>query len=90
MDSVLACIFTRGCLLPFPGLSQFRGASCESAAAIADTGGHQRLWLSEVVAAVHASDGGRLDGSCLEPQRDIVLPGAAVGTAADGLNNSAS
>jgi len=34
------------CLIP--SLSQFRGAPCESAAAIADTGSHQWLWLSEM------------------------------------------
>src|SRR5262245_58467820 len=68
-----------------PGLSQFRGAPCESAAAIADTGGHQRLWLSEIVAAVHTGDGSRLDGSRVVAQGGAVLPGTTMAPPADGL-----
>jgi hypothetical protein len=51
----------------------------------ADTSTHQRLWLSEVGAAVHTGDGGRLDGPRVVAQRSAVLPGAAVAPAADGL-----
>ena len=52
---------------------------------LADAGAHQRQGLGPVVAAVYASDGGGIDGSCVEPQRGIVLPGTAVASAADGL-----
>jgi len=38
------------------------------------------------VAAVHAGDGGRLDRSCLEPERGVAVQSAAVATVADGLN----
>ena len=69
----------------FPSLSQLGVAPRQSTPATAATGTHERQGLGPVVAAVYASDGGRLDGSCLEPQRSIVFPGAAVASAADGL-----
>ena len=40
---------------------------------------------AKVVAAVHPSDGGGIDGSCVDAPRGIVLQGAAVASAADGL-----
>ena len=49
------------------------------------TRSHQRQWLGQGVAAVYTGDGGRIDGSCLVAQRGVVLPGAAVAPAADGL-----
>jgi len=72
-----------------PGLSQFRGAPCASAAAIADTGSHQWPWLSQAVAAVHPGDVRRRDGSRLVAHRGAVVPGTTVAPAADGLKQDA-
>src|SRR5436853_5155756 len=52
----------------------------------ADARSHQRSWLDQGVAAVHAGDGGKLDRSYLEPERGVAVQSAAVATAADGLN----
>jgi hypothetical protein len=41
------------------------------------------------VAALYASDGGRIDRSRLVAQRGVALSGAAVATAADGLRKAA-
>ena len=70
-------------------LSQFRGTPCESAAAIADTGSHQRPGLSEGVATMYTSDGSGIDRSCMVAQRGGVLPGAAVAPGTDGLKQVA-
>ena len=47
-------------------------------------------WLRQGVAALFASDGGRIDRSCLVAQRGVVLSGAAVAPATDGLSNGTS
>ena len=74
---------------PDATLEEDGGAPCESAAAIADTGSHQRLWLSESVAAVHTGDGGRCDGSRVVAQGGVVLPGTTMALGADRLKEDA-
>jgi hypothetical protein len=44
----------------------------------ADTRSHPRHGLGQVVAAMHAGDGGGIDGSRLVTQRSAALPGAAL------------
>src|SRR5215813_13910126 len=46
---------------------------------------NQRQWLGAVVAAVHPSDGGGIDGPCVVAERGVVLPGTAVASGTDGL-----
>ena len=48
-------------LAVFPRLPQFRAAPCEPAPAPPDSRTHQAHGLSQGVAAVYASDGGRID-----------------------------
>src|SRR5215471_10969343 len=68
--------------------SQLRGASRQSAPAVAAPRSHPRLWLGENVAAVHPSDGGRMDGSRVVAQRSAPLPGAAVAASSSAVTRS--
>ena len=61
----------------------------EFAPAVAGPRSHQRPWLSQGVAAVYTSDGGGIDGSCLDTARSADVPRAAVAPAADGLKQDA-
>ena len=73
---------------PVSGLSQLRVASRQSAPAGAAPRSYQRLWLGEKVAAVHTSDGGRVDGSHVVAQRSAPLPGAAVAASSSAITRS--
>jgi hypothetical protein len=72
-----------------PGLAPWRGAPGAAAAAMADTGSHQRRWRSAMVAAVHPGDGHRRDGSRGVAQGGAVLPGPTMAPGADSLKAEA-
>src|SRR5919197_103697 len=46
----------------------------------------QWQWLGHGVAALYASNGSRVDRSCLEPERGLAVSGAAVATASGGVS----
>jgi hypothetical protein len=47
---------------------------------------HQWDGLREAMAPLYASDGSRVDRSCLEPERGRAVSGAAVATASGGVS----
>jgi hypothetical protein len=71
-----------------PRLRQFLPPSCEFAPAPVGSRSHQWPWLGQGVAAVHAGDGGWMNGSRLVVERSVALPGATVATAASGVSGS--
>ena len=69
-------------------LSQLLSASCQLTPAVAAAGAHQRHGLREALAPLYASDGGRVDRSCLDPERGLAVSGAAMAPASGGMSSA--
>src|SRR5262245_8546510 len=70
-----------------PSVSQLCLTLCEPVPSAG--GGNPYEWngIGQGVATVYASDGSRIDGPCVVAHRGAVLPGTAVASAADSMNN---
>src|SRR5262249_8583674 len=61
-------------------------AACFPAPAAAAAGADQRRGLRQAVAAVYASDGGRIDRPCLDPAGSAAVPGATMAPASGAMS----